>query len=342
MAGKAAPSRCSLQRRGRPPRRALRRGSRSPVIMSRREVPGPEARSCSPRRRRAGLAGSPRRPPLRPPLPQSPAAGSAPGPQSLAGSAPGPGVLPPSFGHLCDLPIHAALCRPRRPPKNAHLPGPTSPGPGRSSSPLTFPLVGSDFYASARGRPSKEGADLHPASPAPDHKSPFLPAAGSPGRAAATDARGRGSSRPGEPLGAGRQLPALNPHHLPGPLRHGLWAYSGRGPKRNVGATASAGLAGRGGQGRSPDLAAGRRGPLPLPLTRRPQPSGLFLHFAPKIAKCVCVRGRLGAKRGVRTTKGNGVPRSLVQGNGARKDGAESKSRRDRREDGQPRGLVCL
>lgn len=99
-----------------------------------------------------------------------------------------------------------------------------------------------------------------------------------------------------------------------------------------MGATASAGLAGpRGGdKGGSLDLAAGRRGPVPRCEAQWAWPSGPHdLHFAQKIARCVCVGGRLGAKRGVRTTKGNGVPRCLVQGNGAKKHGAEPKSRRN-------------
>lgn len=190
--------------------------------MSPKRGPGPRsAELLSPRRRRAGLAGSPRRPSpcalrSRRALPRD----RRRGPRGLAGSAPGPGVLPPNFGHLCDLPMHTALCRPRRPPKPPHLPGPTSPRPWAFLFPTDISpwSVQISTPAPEDAPPKKGGGQISPPYFPSSGQSPFLPAAGSPGRAATTDARGRRKQQARrKPLGAGATLPALNPHHLPGP-----------------------------------------------------------------------------------------------------------------------------
>lgn len=234
--------------------------------------------------------------------------------------------------------MHTALCRPRHPPNPLPpAPGPTSPRPWAFLFPTDISpwSVQISTPAPEDAPPKKGGGQSSPPYFPSSGQSPFLPAAGSPGRAATPDARGRRKQQARrKPLGAGATLPALNPHHLPeAPSAAPDSGHTAAGvPRRNVGATASAGLAGRrgGDKGGSPDLAAGRRGPVPRCEAQWAWPSGPHdLHFAQKIAKCVCIGGRLGAKRGVRTTKGNGVPRPLVPGNEARKDGTEPKSRRD-------------
>lgn len=176
-------------------------------------------------------------------------------------------------------------------------PAPTSPRPWAFLFPTDIsPLpVQLSTLAPGDAPPKKRGACCGGGQSLPirvlsSGQSPFLPAASSTGRAAPPEARGRRKQAGRKQPGAGATLPALSPHHPPRPPRAapGIWAYSSRGPKEKWGChrlRRSGWPKGRG-LGRVPDLAAGRRGPVPRCEAQWAWPSGPHdLHFAQKKAR---------------------------------------------------------
>lgn len=192
---------------------------------------------------------------------------------------------------------------------------PLPPGLGRSSSPLTFPLCQFSFLRQHQGCPPKR-REAEPPTPPPERRTKPLPSSCRQPRPGG-NARGQGQKEAGQEEAAGGGGDAPSPQS-PSPFRApsgapGFWAYSGWGPKKNWGChrlRRSGGAKGRG-QGGSPDLAAGRRGPVPRCDRSGPGPPAPSTSILPK-RKLGGGRGRRGAGLEVTTCKGNRGSRSPV------------------------------
>lgn len=199
-------------------------------------------------------------------------------------------------------------------------PAPTSPRPWAFLFPTDIsPLpVQLSTLAPGDAPPKKRGAGAGRAespTPRPQLRTKPLPSSCQQPRPSG-NARGQGQKEAGREEAAGGGGDASSPQS-PSPSRApsaapGFWAYSIRGPKEKWGChrlRRSGGAKGRG-HGRVPDLAAGRRGPVPRCEAQWAWPSGPHdLHFAQKKARRG-MRASRGAGLGVRARRGNRVPRS--------------------------------
>lgn len=138
-------------------------------------------------------------------------------------------------------------------------PAPTSPRPGRSSSPRAFSRCQFSFLSQRQGMPlRKSGEGAKPSTPPSQLQTKPLPSSCQQSRPGG-NAKGPGQ----EEAGGGGDAPSPQ---SPSPSRvPRFWAQSSRGSKEKWGChrlRRSSGAKGRG-LGRVLDLAAGRRGPVP-------------------------------------------------------------------------------
>lgn len=198
----------------------------------------------------------------------------------------GPDFCPPT-------PLDTCVIWPRTqhsPTWASPTPLPLPPGLGVPLPNAYFPSVSSVFYANARRCPSErarrgQSPPLHLLSLG---KSPFLPAASSPGQAATPEAGGRRKLTKRKPLGVGATLLVHSPITLQGLLSGPRILGTQQPGPREVGVPPPLQVwRGEGKvKGRVPDLAAGRHG---LVSRREAQwawsSSPHDLHFAQKKAR---------------------------------------------------------